>query len=55
MLYPILKTAKRKKKATYVNVKKLIIHGALYNGKETSQFSFYGRLMDNWAKMNIKP
>ena len=46
-LYPILKTARREKKAAYFNVEKLIIEGALYRGEETSQFSFYGRLMDN--------
>ena len=38
---------KRQKKAAYFNVEKLIIDGALYRGEETSQFSFYGRLMDN--------
>ena len=38
---------KRQKKAAYLNVEKLIIDGALYRGEETSQFSFYGRLMDN--------
>ena len=48
LLYPILKAAKREKKAAYFNVEKLIlIDGALYCGEETSQFSFYGRLMDN--------
>ena len=38
---------KRQKKAAYFNVEKLIIDGALYRGEETSQFSFYGLLMDN--------
>ena len=47
VLYPILKAAKHDKKAVYFNVEKLIINGALYHGEETSQFSFYGRLMDN--------
>jgi len=47
VLYPILKAAKRRKKAAYFNVEKLIINGAFYRGKESSQFSFYGRLMDN--------
>ena len=47
VLYPILKAAKREKKAAYFNIEKLIIYGALYRGEETSQFSFYGRLMDN--------
>ena len=47
VLYPILKAAKHDKKAAYFNVEKLIINGALYHGEETSQFSFYGRLMDN--------
>ena len=47
LLYPILKAAKREKKNAYFNVEKLIINGALYRGEETSQFSFYGRLMDN--------
>ena len=47
VLYPILKAAKREKKAAYFNVGKLIIDGALYRGEETSQFSFCGRLMDN--------
>ena len=47
LLYPILTVAKREKKAAYVNVEKLIIEGALYRGEETSQFSFYGRLIDN--------
>jgi len=47
VLYPILKAAKREKKAAYFNVEKLIIDGILYRGEETSQFSFYGRLMDN--------
>ena len=47
LLYPILKAAKREKKAAYFNVEKLIIDGALYRGDETSQVSFYGRLMDN--------
>ena len=46
-LYPILKAAKREKKAAYLNVEKLVIDGALYRGEETSQFPFYGRLMDN--------
>ena len=46
LLYPILKAAKREKKAAYY-VEKLIIDGALYRGEETSQVSFYGRLMDN--------
>ena len=44
VLYPILKEAKHEKKAAYFNVEKLIINGALYCGKETSQFPFYGRL-----------
>ena len=47
VLYPILKAAKREKKAAYFNVEKLIINGALYRGEETSQFPFYGCLMDN--------
>ena len=47
VLYPILKAAKREKKAAYFNVEKLIIDSVLYRGEETSQFSFYGRLMDN--------
>ena len=47
VLYPILKAAKRDKKTAYFNVEKLIINGALYRGEETSQFPFYGRLMDN--------
>lgn len=47
VLYPILKAAKRERKAAYFNVEKLIIDGTLYRGEETSQFSFYGRLMDN--------
>ena len=47
MLYPILKAAKFEKKASYFNVEKLIIDGTLYSGEETSQFSFYGRFMDN--------
>ena len=47
VLYPILKAAKRDKKTVYFNVEKLIINGALYRGEETSQFPFYGRLMDN--------
>ena len=38
---------KRQKKAAYFNVEKLIIDGALYRGEETSQFSFYERLMKN--------
>ena len=38
---------KRQKKAAYLNVEKLIIDGAMYRGEETSQFSFYGCLMDN--------
>lgn len=46
-LYPILKAAKRDKKAAYFNVEKLIIEGSLYRGPETQQFPFYGRLMDN--------
>ena len=46
-LYPILKTARREKKAAYFNVENLMIEVALYRGEETSQFSFYGRLMDN--------
>ena len=45
-LYPILKAAKREKKAAYFNVEKLIINGVLYRVEETSRFSFYGRLMD---------
>ena len=45
-LYPILKAAKREKRAAYFNVEKLIIDGALYRGEETLQFPFYGRLMD---------
>ena len=36
-LYPILKTAKREKKAAYFKVERLIIKGALYLGEETSQ------------------
>ena len=47
VLYPILKASKREKKAAYFNVEKLIINGTLYRGEETSQFSFYGCLMDN--------
>ena len=47
VLYPILKAAKREKKAAHFNVEKLIINGALYRGEKTSQFSFYGRFMDN--------
>ena len=47
MLYPILTAAKREKKAACFNIERLIIDGALYRGEETSQFSFYGRLMDN--------
>ena len=42
VLYPIIY------KAAYLNVaEKLIINGAIYRGGETSQVSFYGRLMDN--------
>ena len=54
MLYPILKAAKRDKKAAYFNVKKLIINSALYSGEKKSQFSFYGRLifMDNAKSLN---
>ena len=47
VLYLILKATKRGKKAAYFNIEKLIIDGALYRGKERSQFYFYGRLMDN--------
>ena len=47
VLYLILKAAKHDKKAAYFNVEKLIINGALYHGEETSQFPFYGCLMDN--------
>ena len=47
MLYPILKAVKRENKAAYFNVEKLIIDGALCRDEETSQFSFYGRLLDN--------
>ena len=46
-LYPILKAAKREKKAADLNVQKLVIDGALYRDEETSQCPFYGRLMDN--------
>ena len=45
--YPILKAVKRENNAAYFNVEKLIIDGALCRDEKTSQFSFYGRLLNN--------
>lgn len=44
-LQPVLKQAKEEKKTAFFNVEKLIIENNVYQGPETKDFPFYGRIM----------